>query len=60
MTVSDGGPYVNGGETTESSTLSLDDGDIYVSQDGPRDAPHSCSSTDPHPRPARGTRWFRC
>ncbi|MER7789857.1 alpha/beta hydrolase [Streptomyces sp. NPDC097640] len=40
MTVSDGGSYVNGGaETTESSTLSLDDGDIYVCQDGPRDAP---------------------
>ncbi|MGV4986699.1 alpha/beta fold hydrolase [Streptomyces sp. NRAIS4] len=40
MTVSDGEPYVNGGtEATESSTLSLDDGDIYVCQDGPRDAP---------------------
>ncbi|MET8981921.1 alpha/beta fold hydrolase [Streptomyces sp. NPDC004539] len=40
MTVSDGGPYVNGGaEATESSTLSLDDGDIHVCQDGPRDAP---------------------
>ncbi|MGW2635108.1 alpha/beta fold hydrolase [Streptomyces chattanoogensis] len=40
MTVSDGGPHVNGGaEATESSTLSLDDGDIYVCQDGPRDAP---------------------
>lgn len=37
MTVSDSGPYVNGG--AESSTLSLDDGDIYVCQDGPRDAP---------------------
>ncbi|MET9885776.1 alpha/beta fold hydrolase [Streptomyces sp. NPDC006430] len=40
MTVSDGGPYVNGGsEATESSSLSLDDGDIHVCQDGPRDAP---------------------
>ncbi|MFF4398580.1 alpha/beta fold hydrolase [Streptomyces sp. NPDC001480] len=40
MTVSDGGSYVNGGaEATESSILSLDDGDIYVCQDGPRDAP---------------------
>ncbi|MER6075094.1 alpha/beta hydrolase [Streptomyces sp. NPDC001817] len=40
MTVSDGGPHVNGGtEATESSTLSLDDGDIHVGQDGPRDAP---------------------
>ncbi|MGO4648617.1 alpha/beta fold hydrolase [Nocardia sp. 2YAB30] len=40
MTVSDGGPHVNGGaEAIESSTLSMDDGDIYVCQDGPRDAP---------------------
>ncbi|MFF5012607.1 alpha/beta fold hydrolase [Streptomyces sp. NPDC001165] len=39
MTVSDGAPHVNGGATTESSTLSLDDGDIYVCQDGLRDAP---------------------
>jgi pimeloyl-ACP methyl ester carboxylesterase len=40
MTVSDGGSHVNGGaEAAESSTLSLDDGDIYVCQDGPRDAP---------------------
>ncbi|MFG3118919.1 alpha/beta fold hydrolase [Streptomyces sp. NPDC048197] len=40
MTVSDGGPHVKGGtEATESSTLSLDDGDIHVCQDGPRDAP---------------------
>ncbi|WP_189716265.1 alpha/beta fold hydrolase [Streptomyces phaeofaciens] len=40
MTVSDGGPHVNGGaEATESSTLSLDEGDIHVCQDGPRDAP---------------------
>ncbi|MGW2651766.1 alpha/beta fold hydrolase [Streptomyces sp. NPDC001393] len=40
MTVSDGGPYVNGGtEANESWTLSLDDGDIHVCQDGPRDAP---------------------
>ncbi|WP_030508235.1 alpha/beta fold hydrolase [Microbispora rosea] len=38
MTVSDGNPHV-GDETTESSTLSLDDGDIHVCQDGPRDAP---------------------
>ncbi|MER7684550.1 alpha/beta fold hydrolase [Streptomyces sp. NPDC097610] len=40
MTVSDGGPHMKGGaEATESSTLSLDDGDIHVCQDGPRDAP---------------------
>ncbi|MFE1311191.1 alpha/beta fold hydrolase [Streptomyces sp. NPDC058755] len=39
MTVSDGSPHVNGGAATESSTLSLDDGDIYVCQDGLRDAP---------------------
>ncbi|MFD0312864.1 alpha/beta fold hydrolase [Streptomyces flavalbus] len=40
MTVSDGGPPVNGDtETTGSSILSLDDGDIHVCQDGPRDAP---------------------
>ncbi|MGW0195642.1 alpha/beta fold hydrolase [Nonomuraea sp. NPDC003201] len=34
MTISDGGT-----EATESSTLPLDDGDIHVRQDGPRDAP---------------------
>jgi hypothetical protein len=40
MTVPDGKPYVNGNaESTEDSTLPLDDGDIYVCQDGPRDAP---------------------
>ncbi|WP_329613012.1 alpha/beta hydrolase [Streptomyces brevispora] len=40
MTDSDGGPHVNdGAEATESSTLSLGDGDIHVCQDGPRDAP---------------------
>src|SRR5690348_115511 len=40
MTVSEDGPYVNGGtESTESSTVSLDGGDIHVCQDGPRDAP---------------------
>ncbi|MFF4623914.1 alpha/beta fold hydrolase [Nonomuraea jabiensis] len=40
MTISDGGPYVNGApENTESATLSLDDGDMHVRQDGPRDAP---------------------
>jgi len=38
MTVSDGNPRVDG-ETTASSTLTLDDGDIHVCQDGPRDAP---------------------
>lgn len=37
MTVSEGRASVSGG--TESSTVSLDDGDIYVCQDGPRDAP---------------------
>ncbi|MEV5707942.1 alpha/beta hydrolase [Actinoallomurus sp. NPDC052274] len=40
MTIPDGKPHVNGGaETTEGSILPLDDGDIYVCQDGPRDAP---------------------
>ncbi|MEV5786509.1 alpha/beta fold hydrolase [Streptomyces sp. NPDC052287] len=40
MTVSDGGSYGNGGAAaTESSTLSLDGDDVYVCQDGPRDAP---------------------
>ncbi|MFI1622529.1 alpha/beta fold hydrolase [Streptomyces lydicus] len=40
MTISDGKSYVNGrAEATESSTVSLDDGDIHVCQDGPRDAP---------------------
>lgn len=40
MTVSDGGSYVNGGaEAAESSTPSLDDGDIHVCQDGPHDSP---------------------
>ncbi|MFI1172845.1 alpha/beta fold hydrolase [Streptomyces melanogenes] len=39
MTVSDGGPYVNGSAGSRSSTLSLDDGDIHLCQDGPRDAP---------------------
>ncbi|TLP58592.1 alpha/beta fold hydrolase [Microbispora triticiradicis] len=38
MTVSDGDRHAQT-ETTESSTLSLDDGDIHVCQDGPRDAP---------------------
>lgn len=38
MTVSDGAPHVDDdAEATGSSTLSLDDGDIYVCQDGPRD-----------------------
>ncbi|WP_018549268.1 alpha/beta fold hydrolase [Streptomyces sp. LaPpAH-108] len=39
MTVSDGGPHANGGAKTKSSTLPLDDSDIHVCQDGPRDAP---------------------
>ncbi|MFF6952893.1 alpha/beta fold hydrolase [Streptomyces iakyrus] len=40
MTVSDGGPHATDSvETTQSSTLSLDDGDIHVRVDGPRDAP---------------------
>ncbi|MER6952151.1 alpha/beta hydrolase [Nonomuraea sp. NPDC000554] len=38
MTISDGAPHVNA-EATASSTLSLDDADIHVCQDGPRDAP---------------------
>lgn len=37
MTVSDRDPHVAG--DGETSTLPLDDGDIYVRQDGPRDAP---------------------
>ncbi|MEV0196755.1 alpha/beta fold hydrolase [Nonomuraea sp. NPDC050691] len=37
MTVSDSGSYVNDG--AEGSILPMDDGDIYVCQDGPRDAP---------------------
>lgn len=32
-------------EAAEDSTLPLDDGNIHVCQDGPRDAPHSSSST---------------
>ncbi len=40
MTSSEGGPRAKGNaETTESVILSLDDGDIHVCQDGPRDAP---------------------
>ncbi|MBB4704544.1 alpha/beta fold hydrolase [Sphaerisporangium siamense] len=40
MTASDGRRHAErGAETTESSTLHLDDGDIHVRQDGPRDAP---------------------
>ncbi|MEV4178988.1 alpha/beta fold hydrolase [Nonomuraea sp. NPDC049709] len=40
MTLSDGAPHARSdAEATESSTLSLDDGDIHVGQDGPRDAP---------------------
>ncbi|GAB3890923.1 alpha/beta fold hydrolase [Microbispora bryophytorum] len=38
MTVSDDKRHTEA-EATESSTLSLDDGDIHVCQDGPRDAP---------------------
>jgi pimeloyl-ACP methyl ester carboxylesterase len=36
MTIPDGQPHVNAGPEV---TLSLDDGEIYVRQDGPRDAP---------------------
>ncbi|MET9960377.1 alpha/beta fold hydrolase [Streptomyces sp. NPDC006326] len=40
MTASDGDSPVGGGsEPTETSILSLEDGDIHVCQDGPRDAP---------------------
>ncbi|MGW6917240.1 alpha/beta fold hydrolase [Kitasatospora sp. NPDC054939] len=40
MTLPDGGPSVPGSTgATESSTLSLDDGDLHVCQDGPRTAP---------------------
>lgn len=43
MTISDRSdrePHANGdAEAAETSTLSLDDGDIFVCQDGPRDAP---------------------
>ncbi|TDC08254.1 alpha/beta hydrolase [Nonomuraea longispora] len=38
MTIPDGAPRVNP-DATGSTTLSLDDGDIYVCQDGRRDAP---------------------
>ncbi|MEV5328956.1 alpha/beta fold hydrolase [Nonomuraea fastidiosa] len=38
MTVHEDGPRVLGGPT-ESRTLRLDDGDLHVRQDGPRDAP---------------------
>ncbi|MFD9480149.1 alpha/beta fold hydrolase [Streptomyces nojiriensis] len=39
MTVSDGNPYVTcGAGTAGGSTVSLDDGDIHVCQDGPREA----------------------
>jgi pimeloyl-ACP methyl ester carboxylesterase len=36
MTISDDQPHINGGAEV---ILSLDDGEIYVRQDGPRDAP---------------------
>ncbi|WP_055588189.1 alpha/beta fold hydrolase [Streptacidiphilus griseoplanus] len=39
MTVSDGGSFPDGGKATRTSVLSLDDGDIHVCEDGPRDAP---------------------
>ena len=40
MTIPDGQPHVKGNaEATEESILPLDGGDIYVCQDGPRDAP---------------------
>ena len=40
MTIPDGQPCVKGDpEAAEESALPLDDGDIYVCQDGPRDAP---------------------
>ncbi|WP_285706524.1 alpha/beta fold hydrolase [Microtetraspora sp. NBRC 16547] len=40
MTIFDGELHVIGdAEATEDSTLPLDDGNIYVCQDGPRDAP---------------------
>ncbi|MFF9850710.1 alpha/beta fold hydrolase [Streptomyces litmocidini] len=39
MTASDENPYANGAGTTGSSILPLDDGEMYVCQDGPRDAP---------------------
>ncbi|MEU8525583.1 MULTISPECIES: alpha/beta fold hydrolase [Streptomyces] len=40
MTDSDGRRHASGSpESTESSILSLDDGDIHVCQDGPRNAP---------------------
>jgi pimeloyl-ACP methyl ester carboxylesterase len=39
MTIPDSEPHVKGdAEATEDSTLPLEDGDIYVCQDGPRDA----------------------
>jgi pimeloyl-ACP methyl ester carboxylesterase len=39
MTISNGEPYVNGDAEAAEATLPLDDGNIYVCQDGPRDAP---------------------
>ena len=40
MTVSHDGPHVKSdAEATEEATLPLDGGNIYVRQDGPRDAP---------------------
>jgi pimeloyl-ACP methyl ester carboxylesterase len=39
MTIPDGGPHVKGDPETTETSLPLDDGDIHVCQDGPRDAP---------------------
>jgi hypothetical protein len=45
MTVPHDEPHVKGdAEATDEATLPLDGGNIYVRQDGPRDAPRSCSS----------------
>jgi pimeloyl-ACP methyl ester carboxylesterase len=39
MTVPHDEPHVKSGQATEEATLPLDGGNIYVRQDGPRDAP---------------------
>lgn len=39
MTIPDGGPHVKGDRETTETSLPLDDGKIYVCQDGPHDAP---------------------
>ncbi len=56
MTIPDAEPHVKAGPETSQTSLPLDDGDVHVFQDGPRDAPalllihgsaSSASSWDP-------------